>query len=228
MAKSVVNRLRAASYSRYSTWVKCPLLAKYKYILKYPEPDSPAAARGTQIHKQAEDYANGKLKTLPSVLKPFQKELNKLKKAAVHTTEANWAFDLEWNPVSWFDPTVYMRIKADATRIDGTSLLVDDYKTGRIYPDHNEQAQLYTVGGNLWYPLEKFPKVKKIIARLLYIDQRQIVEEEFTRDEAIQLQREWDNKLVPYFKERRFAAKPGNACGRCHFRKTNGGPCRHG
>lgn len=221
------KQITAASYSRYASYTLCPLQAKYRYIDRLPVPSSPAAERGNEIHKHLEDYVNGKVavKDLLEIAKPFKKHLDNIKTAKIHSTEGAWAFDQWWNPVKWFGEDVFVRIKIDAVSYiyDTETLYVDDYKTGKVYPEHREQMELYAAGG-----IATFPEAQKIITRLFYLDQRLIKEEEFTYQEATQLQLEWGQKLQPMLMAKRFYAKPNDKCRWCHFRKSNGGPCKHG
>src|SRR3954453_1334740 len=50
-----VDVLGALSPSRAGDFMSCPLLYRFKTIDRLPEPPSPAAVRGTVIHKVLED-----------------------------------------------------------------------------------------------------------------------------------------------------------------------------
>src|SRR5680860_1287810 len=50
-----VNVLGSLSPSRAGDFMSCPLLYRFRTIDKLPEPSSPAAVRGTVVHKVLED-----------------------------------------------------------------------------------------------------------------------------------------------------------------------------
>jgi hypothetical protein len=37
---------------------------------------------------------------------------------------------------------------------------------------------------------------------------------------------DWEDKTRPMLNDTIFAPKPGNACRWCHWKKSNGGPCK--
>ena len=62
------------SFTRLSMWENCPRQMKLRYIDKH-EPirgtEESAADRGTKIHKQAEEFIQSDLKTVPKPLAKF-------------------------------------------------------------------------------------------------------------------------------------------------------------
>ncbi len=56
------ERIPTWSYSALSTFEKCPYRSYLQKIKKIPEPQHPAAKRGTDIHDQAEHYVRGDMK----------------------------------------------------------------------------------------------------------------------------------------------------------------------
>jgi hypothetical protein len=101
----------AFSYSRWSLWERCPAAFKYKHIDKLPEPASPAMERGRKIHKEAEDFINGKVVDLPESLARFKTLAEGLRDvpAGLVKVESQMAFDRDQRPVSWFGANAYWR-----------------------------------------------------------------------------------------------------------------------
>lgn len=221
MPIATVKKITSWSYSRYSLYSKCPAKAKYKFIDKMPDPGGPAMERGNLIHKLAEDYTLGNLKKLPPELAKFKDEFTELKKSKP-IVEQTWAFTKDWLKTRWDDwQNCALRIKTDASCVDGTDLYIIDHKTGKKYDDNKEQLELYAVGGALW-----FPKVKKIITQLWYLDSGEVVDQEFDAKDAPKLQKEWDKRVEPMLNDTRFAPKPSHECRWCPFSKSKGGPCK--
>jgi len=152
MVIKTFKKITSWSYSRYSQYSKCPASAKYKFIDKLPEPPSPAMARGDDIHKLAEAYAKGKLKTLPEELKQFEDQF-KILKDSNPEVEVTWAFTADWNQTKWDDwNNCKVRIKVDAACLDGTTVYVIDHKTGKLRDGYDEQLSLYAGAATLVYP----------------------------------------------------------------------------
>ena len=83
------------SYSALKVFEECPYRSYIQRGKKVPEPSSPAADRGTQIHQEAEDYVKGELGELPDSLKKFKddfEELRNLYAEAQVELEGEWGF----------------------------------------------------------------------------------------------------------------------------------------
>lgn len=221
MAFPKTTKITSWSYSRFSVYDKCPAKAKYKFIDKLPDPGNAAMERGNLIHKLAENYTKGELKKLPPELKLFEEEFVELKKSKP-IVEESWAFTKNWVKTVWNDwANCALRIKVDAACVDGEDLHIIDHKTGKKREGYEEQLSLYAVGGGLI-----FPKVKKIITHLWYLDSGERVEQEYAAKNTSKLQKEWDKKVQPMLNDTRFAPKPSNECRWCPFSKNKGGPCK--
>jgi RecB family exonuclease len=66
------KKITSWSFTRYNTYSQCPAKAKFKFIDKLKEPDSPQMQRGTDIHKLAENYVKGEIVRLPKELVLFK------------------------------------------------------------------------------------------------------------------------------------------------------------
>lgn len=223
------QKITAWSFSRYNDYEKCPYYAKLKFIDKLREPDNPAQKKGSDIHKAAELYVKGQTKTLDPALKNFKAEFNKLVRLKAQA-EGQWAFNPKWEPVDWFAKDAWCRIKIDACCVSDGKLFVIDYKTGKIYPNHAEQLELYAIGGFLQNTHKGAPDVLE--AQDWYLDlpeddPQSIGGEEFDRADVKDLQKKWASKTKAMLTDTRFLHKPGPHCNRCHFRKGNNGPCKY-
>lgn len=219
--KNIPKKITSWSYSRYSTYTKCPFKAKCKFIDKLPDPGGAAMERGNTIHKLAEDYTLGKVKKLPPELKLFKDQFEELKRSKPQV-EQTWAFTKDWLKTVYNDwQNCALRIKTDAACVDGDTLYIIDHKTGKVYDDNKEQLELYAAGGGLW-----FPKVKKIITQLWYLDSGDLKEQSFKASDTPALRKEWDKRVEPMLNDTRFAPKPSHECRWCPFSKSKGGPCK--
>lgn len=224
MTARVSERITQWSFSRWETYTQCPAKARFKYLLKLPDPSGPAAERGTQYHKLAEDFVLKKLPRLPVELKDFHQEFTALRAARGVKCEMEWAFTAQWQPTGWFDRDCWARIKTDVLRPQGTKrAAIVDHKTGKIREDkHQKQLKLYAVGG-----FYQYPKLEAIDVELWYLDHQHILEGQFTREQLPELQQEWEALVQPMLTERRFKPTPSaDSCKWCPYAKDKGGPCR--
>lgn len=65
----------AWSYSKLLDFEQCKLRYKLKHIDRVPEAKSEAADRGTAIHTLAEQFVDGRMKSLPTELLKFSDDL---------------------------------------------------------------------------------------------------------------------------------------------------------
>ena len=130
------------SYSGLSTYEKCA----YRYYLGRVEKiggdePGPAARRGTKIHSQIEAYLNHQTNGLPKVVQStFGEELERAREADANS-ELKFGLTREWKPTNFDD--AWARGIIDMVIPDKS--IVVDFKTGRYYPDHREQASFYAL-----------------------------------------------------------------------------------
>lgn len=216
----------AWSYSRYADYKQCPARFKYKYLMKLPDPGSPAMERGNTIHKMAEDYVTGKLRKVPKELTGVEPELAFLKEAKA-VAEENWGFKKDWNWIGrpgWFGDDVWFRAKTDVRLLyDDDTLLLGDWKTGKKYFSNEEQIELFALAG-----YRRFPNVVEVDTRLWYTDvdpNDNEIQRTYNVKELEAIQRDWEKRVIPMFKDRKYAPTPNDKCHWCPFSKAKGGPC---
>lgn len=242
-----VQPIQAWSYSRFQNYEQCPAKAKFLYVDRLKEPDSPSGVHGTRVHALAALVATGKLpapdqnntafmtelkqvlksKQLPTELETFEDEFAGLRKAKV-ICEAEWAFTKEWEVTDWFARNTWLRVKVDAhyleTKKNGalrqTKVIIIDHKTGKINDDHALQRSLYALGAFLVYP-----DAIEVEAAHWYLDQGHEARESWHRNQLEALKEEWLKRTKAMLNDTTFHPTPGGHCRWCHFRKGNGGPC---
>lgn len=215
------QRITQWSYSRWRDYEHCPRLAKYKYIDRRKEPDSPAMARGTAVHKAAETWLNAPEKLpLPESLENFRMEFNGLRRLNA-SAELEWALTKEWEPTGWFDPNCWVRIKVDAYALKaGKIAQVVDFKTGKQRDSHEDQLSLYAIGA-----LAHEPKALVANAELWYLDLGKKGGRSFARSSLTDLKAEWAGKTKALLSDTIHAPRPNESCRWCAFSKAKGGPC---
>lgn len=231
------NKITSWSFSRYSDYKQCPLKAKLKHVDKLKEPPNEAMARGATIHNIAEKYIKGEGRTLPTELKQFEAEFKMLrkqykKKINGMVVEDNWSFTKTWDETAWNDWIgCWVRIKLDcAHHIEDDVMVVTDWKTGKFRVEQNdeyiEQLELYALAALMLHP-----HLKEVRPRLAYLDVGVIFPAEdspivFTQADAPKLKKLWEKRTKPMLSDTTFAPRPNDKCKWCHFRKSNGGPCK--
>lgn len=228
--------IEAWSYSRYADYKQCPLKFRLKYIDKLKEPGSAAMDRGTDIHGIAESYVS-----IATARKPpaMPEELTHVADFAEYLrandaiVEVEWGFKNDWSWIGrpgWFGKDVWFRAKADAHVLydDNTALLVD-WKTGKKYETNEDQVELFALAA-----YKRYPNLTEVDTRLWYIDipdpkntGENEVQRVYKASEMSAIEKDWSRKVVPMFKDRKFAPTPNQRCRWCHFRKENGGPCKY-
>lgn len=240
------------SYSRWSDYAGdngCPRKAKFKYVDRIREPGSPAMDRGSVLHKFAElvvlqkalTYKNcvdekGKPLCSAKDFKKFLAEWKPIQESFADefallvkqkaSTEEQITFRSDWTETEWNDWNgAWLRIKVDAMYVepDGTVVIID-YKTGKIRDSHRGQLSLYAIAAFL-----RYPEAKKVRAELWYLDQGEILDEDYISSQLEKLQKEWIKKTKAMLSDTVWKPKPGAACRFCFYRKDNakngGGQC---
>jgi len=235
--KPAADQITSWSFSRWGVYEECPKKAFFKFIEKIVEPSSPVLERGTAMHEKCELYLKvggrvpKELEKIADVLKDYKK------RGAI--PEAEFAYNREWKPVSWFDRSAWVRIKADVVippivDSEAPTVEVHDFKTGGEkklasgdFEDYYTQLELYALAGLLTYPL-----AQRVKTSLVFIDHGKVVEhrEEFKRGDEKKIMKKWETRTKKMLADKVFKEKPGNACRWCYFRKSNedkgGGQCR--
>lgn len=223
------------SFSRLSTYEKCPYHLKLSAVDKVPQPERDAthpAERGTRIHTLCEEYVNGTSDEQVKEMKHFAEQFERLREGFNEgkvELEGDWGFDINWTKTGWWDPNVWARIKLDALEhLDEHTALVIDYKTGKKFGNevkHTQQAQLYMVGAFM-----RFPELDMIETQFWYLDQKDTLKKTYTRDKlSIYLSR-FTERAMKLTTATEFRPKPSKMnCRWCDYGPENGtGACQYG
>lgn len=204
------------SYSKISTYMKCPLQMKGKYILKIRDERGPAAQRGIDIHKQFESAVQLQL-PLPDEFNFYDEYVKKL---AGSSCELKVAVDRDWQPLPYDDPNAWLVGIIDlwTVRADRGTLL--DWKTGKEYPDHVMQKEFYValIG-------DHHPEVEIFETTNVYVDQKTVRTHRFTRGDLENLRERWGNRIRRMEADDQYPATPGPYCRWCPVSHKKGGPC---
>lgn len=223
--------VRAWSYSALKVFEECPYRTYISRVKKIPEPSSPAADRGSEIHQQAEDYVKGILDPFPSTLAKFKDDfavLRSLFDEGKVELEGEWAYTVDWQKTGWMSPDCWARIKLDAfVREDETSARVIDYKTGKKFGNeisHGQQCLLYAIGAFV-----REPELQHVQTELWYIDKGETTIKSFNRAEAMLFMPQFHKRAVVMTTETDFEPKPSpNNCRWCSYRKGDYPECKWG
>ncbi len=229
--------LTQASYSKLTVFEACKFHADLSYNQRIPEPERPlppgktehANDRGTRIHEGAERFVQGGVELIPE-LKKFDKEFLKARElfaAGKASTEGDWAFTRNWEPVAWMSNDVWVRIKCDlVVHLNEEEAVVIDYKSGKRYGNelkHGEQLQLYTVA-----TLLKFPLLQKVTSELWYLDLDDLQSMTFSRSQGLRFLPNFEKRLDGMTGASAFPPNPnGFSCKWCPYKPVVKGGTGH-
>lgn len=219
------------SYSALKTFEECPYRIYIQRIKKIPEPPSPAADRGTAIHKLAEQYIKGELGEFPPELVKFKDDFDELRALFIDAkveVEGEWGFSIDWEAVGWMVPQTWARIKLDAmVHQDETSARVIDFKTGKKFGNeipHAQQCLLYAIAAFF-----RFPLLELVQTELWYLDKGERTIRSFTRTEAMQFAPGFHQRGIKMTTCENFAPTPSkDACRWCPYGKGEHPECTWG
>ncbi len=216
LTRKLKDRLRRHwTPSCIKTAEQCMARYFWRYELKIPQGTSKALERGNKIHGQLENYLRGgTLDTLETWI-PYLKKLRK----AEAMPEEMWELNPNWTP--HLGRTPWGRMKTDAYVANQKRVTVVDFKTGRIYPEHKEQVELYALAAT-----KRFTEVKNVVVELWYIDQEEITEKIYTRKKLEDLRPGWTDRIDKVLRAEEFPETPSeDACRWCPANPKAGGKC---
>lgn len=230
------------SFSWLMKYESCAHLLKLGKIDRLPEPPRPPdnpLERGNRVHKNLEDYVQGKTAVLtnePRQISKFARHIDHLRDlfaCGMATTEEDWLFDRDWEITERKGRTpIWLWAKLDASVWDPSQNLAIavDYKTGKSQYkaiEHVQQLQLYAAITAL-----KFPDADRISAELWYLDESDdnlphIKANTYTREEALRFIGRFDSRAQKMYDEKFFRPNPNmQTCRYCPYGPRNGtGAC---
>lgn len=209
------------SLSSLGTYEKCGLKYKFKYHDKLKETRSIQASRGVDNHALVEGFLRGELKELPPELSFYSQFLTGLKTYEIYP-EHKVSLHRDWNPTTWEDPEVWYKGVLDLKVVKNEGeALVYDWKTGKIYPDHNDQKTIYSLA-----VFAEHPALYTVRAIHVYLDLNANREKTFHRNQVPELRKQWETRVQRLEQDPQFIANPGFHCRWCGYSRTKGGPCQ--
>lgn len=225
MATKPKNRITGWSYSRWSTYTKCPFKLKCSALLRIKEPSGKAAERGDWIHKKGEQFLLGNIRGVPPEYKLFDKELRAIKNLGA-SSEADLTTTKNFGSPTRGDDWdgAWCRAKGDAlVKPEASTLSIIDFKTGKMYDSHEDQGELYVVCG-----LVHEPEVEEVDVEFWYLDSGEVSVKMYTREGDFErLKDKWMERAEPMLKDTRFEPTPSDECNRCYYSKRKNGPCKY-
>lgn len=228
----MARTIQAWSPTLLQKYEECPYQAFLKAVKKIPEPDRPPTQpngkewpndRGSRLHDEAEEYVRGK-RDLSRELRGFADNFAALRALFERDPdsvfmEELWCFDHEWNVVpkkSWDQH--WARIKIDFFAfLSETHALTIDYKTGRRDGNeikHGDQVLLYAIVAFL-----KFEMLEEITVELWYVDNDELVQQTYTREQAMRFLPRLERRGVNATIDTEFKPRPSKfACFFCPYK----------
>ena len=224
------------SYSKWKSFSECKrkyMLMTYKKEFNLPAQigDTYNLDRGIAIHKEAEGYVKGEITGLPKSLSKFKPEfLSLLKQKSI--AEDDWWMDRNWKRIPKFDwDNLWIIIKVDAHGLvdQKKRLRMVDYKTGREYPSHEDQAEIYAAAGYCIYET-----IEEVRTEFWYIDQDKTTPffyhsgepEDLEGNELYKLKYKWTVNGIELEDTTLFEPNPAFwTCKFCNANQIYGGPC---
>lgn len=221
----------ALSHSRLSDFNQCPKKFWHKYINKTPsfkeEGTSPHLVRGTNVHKQLENYVvkvnAGEQGIRPSSLpevenaKPLADSLFKSYNTVM--PEAQVAVNDQWKQSEWFGKDAYYRAIFDVICIRPTEVMIVDWKTGKYVeytpPTGYGQLELSAaVALNIW------PEAQEVHTVYAYVDHKKTIKKTYSRADAPRLVEWFEKEHIKVNAEENFDPKTNEFCRWCPATKV--------
>lgn len=171
------------------------------------------------LHKMAEDYMGETGSPVPYELRKIGRLLNEYRERGARP-EQTVLLTREWQPTSDLGST-WIKAIIDVSYKDGDTLVLRDYKSGREYPSHSDQLELYGI-----VSLANDPSIQRVDTGAVYIDGGfESCTGSIIRPMFPKLRDKWHTKAIMMEKDEEFIANPGGACRWCPHAKGKGGPC---
>ena len=207
-------------FSKLDSYRECPQKFHFQFVQKLPQPGSPAMERGSRMHESCEMYLNGWAENLIEEVADWKEALDGLKEKTFQAEKA-WGFDKSWNLLpDWFHKDTWLRAKSDCHYIEGDKVTVIDFKSGKYRVPSKEQVELYAVCAGSVYPA-----ATHVTAEYWYLDTGEVYKQEYTREQLLKLQKQYEMYFAPLFTDEVFKPTPGAGCRWCPYSKTKGGKC---
>lgn len=223
-----MNAVKAWSFSAYDLYHQCPLKYKFEKIDKLKRTDTPALARGREVHDIIAKYLAKETEHLPQTAvkaanaRATYAEFRQFDNVII---EKQWGFNRQWHPTAYFGKDIWLRGVIDAGVLyDDMTAEVIDHKTGKKRSGYADQLELFATT-----VFCQIPAVTHVTTRLQFVDFEEDPElAEFPASDKAGLIAKWNKKVEPMFNDTTFNPRPSDKCHFCDFSRSKGGQCRFG
>jgi len=219
------------SFSGMQLYEGCPSAFQRRYILKedtshVPDGTSPAAVRGTRVHKGVENYLLRKEPELPEEALAFEGLFEGIRDGRDALPEEKFCFDEDWERVP-FEDKERGRVRGilDIAYYDDetNTAYVQELKTGKKYPEHSKQRSLYGLAGLLM-----FPEADNVVVNTVYLDGALVDALTISRAQMESYQYVWQRYINKPQPPQPYTAKKNWKCRFCPYNAEVGGKCQTG
>jgi hypothetical protein len=223
-----LSAIKAWSFSAYDLWYQCPLKYKLEKIDKLKRTDTPALARGREVHDIIAKYLAKERDDLPkTVVKAdnARRTYAEFREFDDVIIEKQWGFTSSWKPTGWFAKDTWLRSVIDAGVLyEDMWCEVIDHKTGKKRSGYMDQLELFATT-----VMCHMPSVQGVTTRLQFVDfDEEPVMEDYPIKDRDKLIAKWNAKVEPMFNDQTFNPRPSDKCRFCDWSKDKGGQCRFG
>lgn len=216
----------ALSHSRLSDFNQCPKKFWHKYIGKTAsfkeEGTSPHLVRGTNVHKQLENYiikvSAGEQGIRPSSLTEVEntKPLINAMFTAYGSVlpEAQVSIDNTWKQVEWFSKDSYYRAILDMIAIREQDILIGDFKTGK-YVEYTPVTGYGQLELSAAIALNVWPEIPEVSTVYIYVDHKKTIKKTFTQADKPRLVEWFQKEHIKVNAEENFDPKVNEFCKWC-------------
>jgi putative RecB family exonuclease len=224
------------SYSKIDSFKHCPHKFKLSYIDKIKVfTTNEALEKGSRVHQIIELWVPNQ-KELPAfnyvllseekqqeaeniALKFIQSEMGQsyLLHPGAIGHEIHMGLDTKLSPSNYHNPNTMLRGKIDFLIKDGRTLIVVDWKTGKVKSQEyqtNDQVMLYSI-----WAFNMFSDIDTVIADYVYVEHNEINTFRFERQYYKNYTRSYANHIKAIETETVFPKSVGRLCDWCDYKK---------
>jgi hypothetical protein len=216
----------ALSHSRLSDFNQCPKKFWHKYIAKTAsfkeEGTSPHLVRGTNVHKQLENYIIKKSAGEEGIRSSSLQEVENAKPMidALFTSyssvlpEAQVSIDNQWKQVEWFSKDSYYRAILDMIAIRESDIIIGDFKTGK-YVEYTPSTGYGQLELSSAIALSIWPDIPVVHNAYIYVDHKKTIKKTYAQADKPRLVEWFQQEHAKVNAETNFDPKVNEFCKWC-------------